>query len=90
MHQFDWIHPIRNVEAVAMGPGLGTPEYAALEMLRGVYKAAKVAGAGVAERAGGEIRSACEIDRVSRMPGSLSMRMRAWVNGTARQAFQPA
>ena len=71
VHQFDWIHPIRNVEAVAMGPGLGTPEHAALEMLRGVYKAAKAAGAGVAERAGGEIRSACEIDRVSRMPGVL-------------------
>ena len=70
-HQFDWIHPIRNMEEVAMGAGLATPEHAALETFRGVYEAAKGAGAEVAERAGGELRSACEIDRVFRMPGAL-------------------
>ena len=58
VHQFDWIHPIRNVEEVAMGAGIGTAEDAALDMLLDVYRTGKDEAADVAAMAGGDIRSA--------------------------------
>ena len=69
VRQFDRVHVIRNVEEAVMGAGVGTPEHAAPDMLRGACRAAKGAAAGVAARAGGDLRPAYEIDRVSRVPG---------------------
>ena len=72
VHQFDWVYVIRNVEGVNIDLNeFGTPEHAVPDMLRDLYGSAKEAAKDVTERAGGVIRSACDIDCVFRDPELL-------------------
>ena len=58
VHQFDWVHVIRNVEGINIDLNeFGTPEHVALDMLRDLYGSAKEAAKDVTKMAGGVIRS---------------------------------
>ena len=77
VHQFDWVHVIRNVEGVNIDLNeFGTSEHVALNMLKDLYVSAKEVAKEVTKRARGAIQSACDIDRVLRDPELLN-----YVNG---------
>ena len=54
VHQFDWVHVIRNVEGINIDLNeFGAPEHGALDMLKDLYEFAKEAAKDVTKRAGG-------------------------------------
>ena len=63
-----FVHVLRNVEDVAMKKGIGSPEQSAHEVLLDLYKSAKNVASIVRWLAGGNLKSACQIDLVSQMP----------------------
>ena len=68
IHQRCSVHVLRNVEDVAMNKGIGSLEQSAHEVLLDLYKSAKNTASIVRWMVGGDLKSACQIDLVSKTP----------------------
>ena len=63
------VHLLRATEDASMEHDLGSPQYDRHQMMRAVYRDAKLANGQVEQMAGGPLRCASQLGRIDRVPG---------------------